>query len=281
MLQLLLVILASVSICTHGWILRTRTNHQLGFLSYRLNSLKPRKIHDSCLLMKGEALGKDSILISRNANSFIEDQEYAQLEAVVNAKDVKVFTNSLRAYVDRCNFGNAKKIKASSHGLRVITRKSLSLIPSMSAISLVETIFSLGTLNKQLSLTDGSFIELVNASIQVMHQLVLKQPQTLSAKSLCKYLTGIVRLQTSWKDMQKEKFIAVISCQYALSELTSQGISNYIWSLGKLEIPIRAIPPSTRTLLLQMFHSVASDINDQGISNILIGFYKLGLTWDE
>lgn len=62
-----------------------------------------------------------------------------------------------------------------------------------------------------------------------------------------------------------------------ISSSSSQSISNILWSLGTISCPI---PEKTLDLIYDRFSLVYKDMNDQAISNILIGLLKAGITWE-
>jgi len=62
-------------------------------------------------------------------------------------------------------------------------------------------------------------------------------------------------------------------------DLSAQGISNTLWSLGSMQAPFTALPAPLRSKLRRQIEERAADVNDQGLANILWGFSRMKVPW--
>ena len=189
----------------------------------------------------------------------------------------------------------------------------IDLLPSISSNEIVDCIWCLGVLYSRLrespissfcSTYDSevfdvqkSHIRIAVTAIQVIHDRVTSgQDKILMSRSAAKLLYGLMKLRLTWRQLESEDELVGITLPnlvlHSVPNMNSQGVSNALYSLGKMQIPLRysisnqqeqkiKVAQLLVKALLQQLHAVASSKSFKGqvISNSLWGMYSLGLRW--
>lgn len=214
-------------------------------------------------------------------NALDVDRYRTELNQLIKIENTEDYLRKLHVFV-------SNQIKSREHltkyELSIIAQKTMRHLMHMNSRSIAETVWSIGALNKDLKIKHPSFIDLAIKSLQSLQTPVKTQSNELSLNeiALCKLFNGLARLELTVDDIPPHLLIHVLqSNQVSFDHLNSQGVSNLIWSIGKMSIPLSIMPPSCQVLLFKRLVFVNEFINDQGISNILIGLSRMNVNWNQ
>lgn len=186
-------------------------------------------------------------------------------------------------------------------------------LPSISSNEIVDCIWCLGVLYSRLRESpissfassydfespdvQKSHIQIAVTAIQVIHDRVTSgQDKILMSRSAAKLLYGLMKLRLSWRQLESADDVVGVTLPtlllHSVSNMNSQGVSNALYSLGKMQMPLRYSVSNQQEqkikvaqllvkALLQQLQAVASTKSFKGqvISNSLWGMYSLGLRW--
>lgn len=113
----------------------------------------------------------------------------------------------------------------------------------------------------------------VSMSIISITRIVLATEPNTNAQPISYSYRSSLRVSNT----NTNEIINKMLTESVISSSSSQSISNIIWSLGTISCPI---PQGTLDQIYDRFALVYKDMNDQAISNILIGLLKAGITWE-
>ena len=188
-------------------------------------------------------------------------------------------------------------------------------LPNLSTDEIVDCIWCLGALYSRLresSISSFPFTDEIETlevqkshvlfaatAIQVINdRLMSGMDKTMMSRTAAKLLYGLMKLRLSWKQLELAGYAVDVTLPTLLlnsvPNMNSQGVSNMLYSLGKMQMPVRyssfdqqehkiKVAQLLVKALLQQLQAVAATKSFKGqvISNSLWGMYSLGLRWNK
>lgn len=98
-------------------------------------------------------------------------------------------------------------------------------------------------------------------------------------RSTAQILLGISRSRVQWRDLQSRSHV-VSMLQLSVSVFSARDLSNSIYALGKLNMPFQHLPVNLQLQIWRVASKLVEDCTPQGLSNLLWGLQKMGLSWN-
>lgn len=179
----------------------------------------------------------------------------------------------------------------NSNEIRTVTNSLVPYLAFMDFITLTDSIWCVGSLIKEnkISVSDNAnfkdFLSKCLFQLSSRHFSNISLPTNILSKSFGKLFSGFGRLDVAIaSDVDLSHLTTWLASPLATSAILAsngQGVATILWSLGKLGVSLESMQKVTRKYVFQRLYQVSKEMNDQAISNTIVGLNHMDVQWDQ